>query len=191
MGIWVVVYAADYYLTITAARLYEHGAKAHVVYERSYELNPRFEADVNALRTFSPRFVVLLVFGSVLIAGLWYFADQVPEERGLFLFIYGVLVFPELTMVARHTSNITQFRRLRAHQGVDGEIRFARWLVLETSSVSLCAMSALFLVAAVVAWKATLFGGVAGLLSDALSQVRTSRRLRAKAELSVDPAPAS
>ena len=189
VGIWCAVYAADHYMTIAGARLYTHGAKDHVFYEGSYELNPAFEADVNALRLFGPRFVALLLLGSLVIAAFWYWAVQTPETRNLFLFGYGALTFPELALVTRHAGNIALFRRFQAHQGVDGQIKYARWLSIEASSISLYTEAALLFAAALVTWKATLFGGVFGLLLNGLRQAMMSRRLRVKAQRSADLAP--
>lgn len=190
VGIWIVLYVADYYLTIAGARLYAQGAKDHVVTEGSYELNPGFVADVNALRLFSPRFIKFLVLTSLYIAGAWYVVEQLYSARNLFLFLYGAFVFLELAILARHATNIPHLRRLKAHQGVDGQVQFARWLTLETSAISLVSVAALLLVAALVTWKATLFGGVVGLLALGLRHASRARRLRSMPPTPADPVPA-
>src|SRR5215831_17875565 len=61
--VWVVLYVSDYSLTIASARLYR--AQDKIVLEGSYEITPMFQADVDALRRVSPRFVIILIVSTV------------------------------------------------------------------------------------------------------------------------------
>ena len=56
---WAALYVSDYFLTVACARLY--GAQSTIAFEGSYEITPFFQADVNALRRISRRFVIALV----------------------------------------------------------------------------------------------------------------------------------
>ena len=57
--VWACLYVSDYFLTIACARLYR--AQDRIVFEGSYEITPIFQADVNALRRISPRFLAIPV----------------------------------------------------------------------------------------------------------------------------------
>jgi len=54
--LYLVFSIADYYLTIVGARYYRQN-RTRIEYETGYELNPRYQTDINKLNLFSPRFV--------------------------------------------------------------------------------------------------------------------------------------
>jgi len=64
-SLWAALYASDYFLTIACARMYQ--AQDKIVFEGSYEITPLFQADVNALRRLSPRFVIALLATTVYV----------------------------------------------------------------------------------------------------------------------------
>lgn len=176
VGIWVVLYVADYYLTIWGARLHAKGAKDHLVFEAGYELTPQFQKDINHLRTFSPRFLGHLALSVVIVLVVWRLARRRPEWRLAFLVLYGGLVFRQLAILVRHARNIALFRRLKDHQGIEGCVRYSQWLTLEMSWVELAFMALLVLMAALVAGKATLFGGALALFVTGLQHRKLSRK---------------
>lgn len=178
VGLWLVLYVADYYLTLCGARLYRAGANAHVVFDGSYELTPQFRADIDGLRTVSPRFLAYVVLSVGIVLALWYVADRWPDWQTMFLMAYGGLVFRQLVVLVRHARNIALFRRLKTHAGVDGQVRYATWLSLEQSWVELGFMALLLLAAAAVAGKASLYGGAFAVLVAGLEHRRMSRRNR-------------
>lgn len=77
MVAWTLIYISDFTLTIASARLRRNVANK-IVLEGSYELNPVFERDVDSKRFVSPRFLLLLVLTSTLVAILW--ALTVPDS---------------------------------------------------------------------------------------------------------------
>src|SRR5215831_7182582 len=64
--LWAAVYISDYRMTLICARMYQ--AQQAIIFEGSYEITPLFQADVNALRRLSPRFVIALVAGTACLA---------------------------------------------------------------------------------------------------------------------------
>jgi inorganic pyrophosphatase len=67
---WAVLYSSDLILTITCARPYQ--AQHKIVFEGSYEITPFYRADVNALRYFSPRFLLVLVGSTAYVAQVFF-----------------------------------------------------------------------------------------------------------------------
>ena len=55
---WAALFISDMHLTVTCARMYQAGVRDHIVFEGSYELTPYHQADIDALRRFSPRFLL-------------------------------------------------------------------------------------------------------------------------------------
>ena len=176
IGVWLVLYVADYYLTVWAAILYRQGANAHVVFEGSYELTPQFQKDIDGLRRFSPRFLGYVVLSTGIVGGLWYVANRWPDWRNMFLLAYGGLVFRQLAVLVRHARNIALFRRLREHKGVEGRISYSTWLTLEMSWVELLFMALLLLAAAGVAGRMTLYGGAFAVFVTGLEHRKMSKK---------------
>lgn len=174
--LWIVLYVGDYYLTIWGARLHRAGAREHIAFEGSYELTPQFQQDINGLRWFSRRFLGYVLLSVAVVAALWIVARLWPRLEAVFLLVYGGLLFRQLAVLARHARNIVLFRRLCAHDGVQGSIRYSQWLSLEVSYVELLATGLLLLAAAAVAWRLSILGGALALCTTALEHRKLSRK---------------
>jgi hypothetical protein len=182
LGVWLVLYLADYYLTVWGATLYRQGANEHVVFEGSYELTPQFREDIDLLRRFSPRFFRYVLLSVAIVSGLWYVAWRWPDWELMFLVAYGGLVFRQIVVLARHARNIALFRRLKTHGGVEGCIRYATWLSLEQSSVELFCMSVLLLAAGLTASSTMLYGGAFAVCVMGLEHCKMARKARREAQ---------
>ncbi|MFN2280899.1 MAG: hypothetical protein ACK2TZ_03480, partial [Anaerolineales bacterium] len=69
--VWIALYIGDYYLTIYTAQKITTEMAQHLEFERSFELNPFYEEDVNRLRWISPRFLVLWLLISAFLVLAW------------------------------------------------------------------------------------------------------------------------
>jgi hypothetical protein len=111
---WIVLYISDYTLTIVCARMYQAGVKNKIVIDGSYEITPYYQADVNALRRVSPRFLVLLVFGCAAIVTIWYASQNGDCSPSLYAFVVGSMILVELAVHVRHCGTISIFGRCSA-----------------------------------------------------------------------------
>ena len=140
IGLWALLYALDYLLTLKAAHLYEHGVKNHIAFGGGYELNPVFQEDIAALRRFSYRFFLLLIlFGGLLLT--IYFLGM----REMFAFSLGLLIGVQLAVHLRHIRNLAVFSYAQRSEGMIGKIAYEHWLSLRLSSIELLAFSGFFL----------------------------------------------
>jgi len=140
---WMVIYISDYVCTILSARLYHAKAKAHIVFEGSFELNPVFEADVNKLRWISPRFVILLVLISSMLAGYWAMTQWIPGVEFAYPTVLGALVLMECAVHMRHIRNLALFRGLRKG-GISGQVTYQRGFIFRNSAAELLSFACLF-----------------------------------------------
>jgi hypothetical protein len=140
IGLWALLYAMDYLLTLKAARLYEGGVKDHIAFGGGYELNPVFQKDIAALRRFSYRFFLLLV----LFGGLLLIIDFLGMKE-MFAFSWGLLIGVQLAIQLRHVRNLAVFNYAQRSQGITGKIEYEHWLSLRLSAVELFAYSGFFL----------------------------------------------
>ena len=177
--VWSLLYISDYYLTIYGARLYQNHARRYIVFEGSYELTPYFQADINALRRLSPRFIwslsmTWLALSLVWLLGVWFF--QVPETFSL---VIGALILVEAVVHIRHIRNIVLFRLTRQDDGgLTGKIEYARWVTLRLSSVEMLSFAALFLLIFLVTGSWFFLGGVLRTLAEGLKHIRLARKAR-------------
>ncbi len=156
----VAVYVSDYYLTIRSARLYHAGGKNHMEVEGSYELNPRFEADIDSLRLFSPRLLLTALVTTAFLVVVWMLGvwqALLPVE--FYFFALGSFVCLQGPIHVRHIQNLVLFRHAVAGRGVTGSVRFERWLSLEISAVGMWMAATFFLLWFLLTGSWFLLGG--------------------------------
>src|SRR5712691_6755868 len=91
LALWIVLYCLDYALTLVGARLFRRNAGAFVLMDNSYELTPYYQKDIANLRLISPRFILMLVVTTSLLAFIGYFAPETGIGLAVFEFILGAL----------------------------------------------------------------------------------------------------
>ncbi len=174
--IWGITYVSDYSLTLYAARLYNTNLKEHLVFGGSYELTPQFQKDVDALRMFSPRFLLGLLLSAIVIYVIWVLAVVFIDVPQLFAFAIGGVIFRELAVHARHVRNIVLFRSAGAG-GITGRIEYARWLTLRLSAADLLTFSGILFVVFLAARSDLVLGGAVFTLATGLQHWSGSRKL--------------
>lgn len=170
--VWMVFYISDYALTLICARLYR--AQDKIVYEGSYEITPMFQADVNALRRVSPRFVVLLVATT---AYLWLMGRLMPRTSDSFywyLVFLGAMLLLEAAVHVRHVRNWHFFSRVAPH--VKGRLEFPRGPMLRGSSLDLLAFACLYAGVWVVTEHPFLLGGALSCAAGSIGHYRLAKR---------------
>lgn len=173
--IWAALYISDYYSTIACARLYR--AQDKVVFEGSYEITPIFQADVNALRRVSPRFLSVLVVST---AYLWWMRSLIsPNDQafGFYVMCLGSLFLLELTVHARHLRNWYQFSR--AMPLLHGRIEYPRGILLRTSALELLTFAGLYAILYGVTRHPFVLGGALACAVLSVNHYRLASRHKA------------
>lgn len=185
---WTLIYISDFTLTIASARLRRNVANK-IVLEGSYELNPVFERDVDSKRFVSPRFLLLLVLTSTLVAILW--ALTVPDSPNTYAFFLGAMIGTELAIHVRHLGNLHLFGSKHTAEQLRGRIEYARPLLLRMSSVQILGFAILFAVVFVFSGNWFVGGGTASCLLLSLKHWYLARRATGKqVAKSEQPSPA-
>lgn len=184
LAFWAVLYISDYTLTIVGARLYQ-GVREKITFEGSYELNPYFQRDVNALRTISPRFVVALVLSSAWLCIVWILAQLAAPQ--LYVFALGTMISLQLCVHVRHIRNISFFR-IVATDAVRGRIEYSKWATLRNSAVEMLSLSGLFVVLFVFTGSRFLLGGVLSCSIVAAKHNRYSKKYVSPAPVLIEEA---
>jgi hypothetical protein len=167
--LWAALYASDYSLTIACARLYASQDK--IVFEGSYEITPFYQAEVDALRRLSPRFVLVWAGTSAYLVLLSSLARSWALE-GVYAIALGALILIQLTIHVRHLRNLFLFRNTVL---LRGRLEYPRFVVLRASAFEILSFGVLY--AFLYALTADLFvlGGAIACTSLALNHYRMSR----------------
>ena len=188
LAVWAALFVSDYALTITCAHLYQRGVREKIAFEGSYELTPYFQRDIDSLRRVSPRFILSLLWSSVMLYLVWRLVGQsVPE---MYSFVLGVMILVQLAIHMRHFRNLFLFRAAGS-DAIRGRIEYSRRVVLRSSSLELLEFSALFLALFAFTHSWFILGGGVACLSVAGKHWRLARKHVSGAEQSVASKPQS
>jgi hypothetical protein len=156
---WAALFMSDSNLTVTCARLYQAGVREHIVFEGSYELTPYHQADIDALRRFSPRFLLALVAASALLGCLWLLSVADSFALSVYETALGALILIQLTIHVRHIRNYFLFKVVLAGEGIAGRVHYTRPTMLTHSSVELFTFAALYSLLCILTASWFIFGG--------------------------------
>ncbi|MFO0581240.1 MAG: hypothetical protein U0229_03125 [Anaeromyxobacter sp.] len=190
MGLaWVVLHTADHGLTHAVARLRRQGdLPARLDLGGSLELNPRFQAAVEAGRLLSRPFVLTLVAGALVLTAFCSalaLAGRLPGApgwwRGTLLdlgrVLLGTVVFGRLALVAGHLQSLALLRRLLTVPEASGvRAAYDRGTVFLVSRGRFFEAAGLLAAAGAATGSAFVWGGVAAALSLAAATYRWERR---------------
>lgn len=176
-SLWAILYVSDYFFTITCARMYR--AQDKIVFEGSYEITPMFQADVNALRLISPRFLLILLASTAYLAFLQHVSTQSPELRGAYCFVLGALLLVEATVHVRHLRNWFLFRHGLRQHGVRGRIEYPRLLILRTSAFEILVFAGMYAGLFLLTGVPFILGGAIGCFVLSMNHYRLARRHKA------------
>jgi hypothetical protein len=144
LTIWSLLYVSDYTFTRVCALLYRSGVNEKLLIQGSFELNPYFQRDIDALKVISPRFLAMLLITALLLTLMWILDSQSTPE--FYEFVLGSMVLLEVAVHVQHIRNFFMFRMFSKSDCVRGRIEYSRPFTLRTSSIELFAFSGLFLI---------------------------------------------
>jgi hypothetical protein len=142
---WVVIYLADYYLTIYSARLLHGRARKYILIEGSYELTPVFQKDVDALRLLSPAFLIRLAASVPLLVLIWWMSSELLGIPAFYHFLIGALILREAAVLLRHMRNLALAFLIPTEGSISGSVTYSRWLSLRLSAAELWSFAIFFL----------------------------------------------
>jgi hypothetical protein len=174
--VWSALYVSDYTFTLLCARLYQAGANQKMGFDGSYEITPYYQRDIDALRRVSPRFVLALGIGIAML----FLARLLDPGYGLYEFVLGVMIGPQLVIHIRHVRNYCLFHAMVHGDGVRGRLDYSRTIMLKLSSLEISAFAVLLLVLFVFTSSWFVLGGAAACLSLAGSHRTLARRAAAQ-----------
>jgi len=169
-----VIYLGDYYLTIVSARNHQGYLNEHVKYEGSLELTPQFQADVDKLRTVSPRFLFYWVFSSAMIMLLWWVTGEIGLPQ-MYSFFIGALILREAAIHMRHFRNLVVYY-IGKKGGIKGVVEYELWFILQLSAAEMLSFGVLYLLGAMIGGGWFFYGGTFGCVVVAMQHWKLSKK---------------
>lgn len=173
LTIWALLFAGDYALTLTCARLRRRPGAEKLRVEGSFELTPYFQKDIDSLRTISPRFVLVLLLNLTLLTLIWFLGRETGPQ--LYEFCLGGLILLQLTIHMRHLQNLITYRAMATNE-VTGCIEYSRGLILRISAYQVFAFAGLYLILFAITERWFLLGGTVSCASVGVKHLRLSRK---------------
>lgn len=168
--LWAALYVSDYFLTIACARSYQ--AQDKIVIEGSYEITPLFQADVNALRLVSPRFIVALLASTGYLVLVRSFTEA--SFSNLYVGVLGAMILIQATVHMRHLRNWFLFKKSIGF--IRGRLEYPRGIAIRVSALELLLFSGLYAFLFLATESTFVLGGAiaCGVLS--MNHYRLARR---------------
>jgi hypothetical protein len=165
----VGLFVVDWTLTHVGAAASKRVAERWAV-EGSYELNPTWQAEIDAGRRFTWRMVGVAVALAALLLAMRYVVELGELDAAIFAVAAGAVLLLQAPTIMVHANNLQTFRDLADPTAITGSVRLSRWLVLRQAAGYLVRFAALWLVLWVPSQQAFFLGG-------ALSCLLFARRL--------------
>jgi hypothetical protein len=169
--LWAALYISDFSFTLMCARLYKQ--QSAVEFEGSYEITPTFQADVDALRWISPRFLLILLGSTLYVFIVRIFAGTSSWLLGFYELVLGMMIMLQATVHIRHLRNWFLFRN--AVGLLRGHIRYPRGVMLRMSSFELTLFTALYTGLYAITGSLFVLGGAVSCCVLALNHYRLAK----------------
>jgi hypothetical protein len=152
------MFVLDLSLTVLGARASERIRDRWSV-EGSYELNPRWQSQIDAGRLVSPRLVLVAVAIPVLLIIERQLLLVAELDTTFFAAGIGAFLLVQAPTIMTHLGNLTTVRDLADLTAVEGRIRLSRWFVYRQSAWHYARFSALWLLLWAGSQQAFFLGG--------------------------------
>jgi len=169
---WAVLSIFDFSATMLFSKAYREFLSATMQYEQGVEMNPLFAKDVQQVKWFSPRYIVLMVGLTLLIgiAGRW-----VPPKH--FEMIAGMAILLVLVVDLRHIENLSFVWFLKTDpEGFKGKIEQSHKLSQQRVAVYAFNTSVLYLIVFLLTGRIFFLGGTIVSVLLAIRHFLLSRR---------------
>jgi hypothetical protein len=154
-------FVLDLTLTLLGARASERVRDRWSV-EGSYELNPRWQSQIDARRLLSPRFVLVAAGIPVVLIAERQLLLVAELDMTFFAAGIGAFLLLQAPTIMTHVANLTTLRDLADLTAFEGRVRLSRWFVYRESAWHYARFSALWLLLWVGSQQAFFLGGAFG-----------------------------
>ena len=174
MILWFILYTSDYYMTLATARGYKE--MGVFLYEKSFELTPQYQKDIDGQVRFSRLHITFLVGYTLVILLFWFLCLRLSSVPWLYSFLLGALLLLEVVVHLRHLRNWYQLRIYRREGGVSGQVTFAQRFSYLNSAFDFYIHAVLFGLYGILTFSTFFFGGTLICMVNGLRHSRYANR---------------
>ena len=174
MILWFILYTSDYYMTLAAARGYKE--MGVFLYEKSFELTPQYQKDIDGQVRFSRLHITFLVGYTLVILLFWFLCLRLSSVPWLYSFLLGALLLLEVVVHLRHLRNWYQLYIYRREGGVSGQVTFAQRFSYLNSAFDFYIHAVLFGLYGILTFSTFFFGGTLICMVNGLRHSRYANR---------------
>lgn len=175
MLLWAALYISDYYMTLAAARGYKDIGVFK--FEKSFELTPQFQKDIDGQSRISRRHILYLFAYTIIIPVFWFLGVRILRMDWLYSFLIGALLLLEVAVHMRHFRNWKQIHIYKREGGVTGSIIFGQRFSYLSSAFDLYLYAVLFLLVFLVTFSPFFLGGTFSCYLTGLKHSRLAQKL--------------
>lgn len=157
MILWIILYISDYYLTLYSAKGFREIGHFH--FEKSFELTPQYQKDIDGLVKISRRHITLLVVYTLVLLLLWWIFADLLHAGWIYSIYLGMFILMEVAVHFRHLRNVFMIRLVRMHGGVDGDVTYHQWFSYRVSANEMYMIALLYLFVAIITFSLFFLGG--------------------------------
>ena len=161
--------------------------------EGSYELNPTWQAEIDAGRRFTWRLVGVAAVLAALLLAMRYLVEYGALDPAFFAVAAGAVLLIQAPTIMAHATNLQMFRDLADPTAISGSVVFSRWLTLRQASWYLVRFAVLWVALWVPSQQAFFLGGALSCLmfSRRLAILPTAKRMSTGSTRASSPAAAT
>ena len=175
MLLWFVLYVSDYYMTLSTARGYKKMGIFH--FEKSFELTPQFQKDIDGQARVSRRHLFYLFAYTFVILFFWYLFVKSLGMDFLYSFFIGALLLLETAVHMRHFRNLRQVIIYEREGGLSGNITFGQRFSYLLSAFDMYSYAVLFLLMFVLTFSPFFLGGAFSCFATGVRHSRYGKKL--------------
>lgn len=178
MVLWLGLYISDYYMTLAAAKRYKEAGV--IRFEKSLELNPVFQKDIDTEARVSKRHVLFLILFELAIPFIWFVTVRMFDAGWGYSFFLGMLLLMEVTVHMRHFRNWHLLKAYREKGGITGSITYAQWFSYKISAFDFYCFAGLYFLFFILTYSFFFLGGLVICLRIGVSHSGYARKLSSK-----------
>lgn len=174
MILWIILYISDYYMTLSTAKGYRDTQE--IKFEKSFELNPAFQKDIDSQTRVSRRHVTFLILYTAAVLFFWFIAVKMFDAAWGYSFFLGLLILMEVTIHMRHFRNWYFLKMFRSKGGITGGITYAQWFSYQVSAFEFYCFAILYLLFFLLTYSFFFLGGVVICLRIGISHSNLAKK---------------
>lgn len=164
------IYISDYFWTLKTSQLYQSGVNRCLEVEGGIELNPLYRKDINQLKKYNFKFLLILIGLNLLLFIVWFTTVILGHNSSSFELVFGSFILTEFFVHTRHFKNYFQAKSILKGGEIEGHIKYSRSFMHKATTIDALAFAFIYLFLWLLFGRSFFLGGVIACLSLSFMQ---------------------